>query len=217
MDRQAYFLDLLVQLRIQVPRECLAQLLWFLDEMLHWNQRLNLTAISDPKEALEKHLVDSLTLVSLLNGRERILDIGSGAGFPGIPLKLVFPGLELVSVDAVEKKIRFQRHIKRQLQIREFTPLAERVELLAKRPMMAKGFEVVVARAFASLGDLVRLAAPFLSSESRLIAMKGARAERELLDAQPVLRENRVECADIKHLQLPLSGAERTLLVFRRF
>ena len=98
----------------------------FLNELIRWNKTYNLTSITDPDVAIEKHLVDSLTLLPYLGAAETVLDIGSGGGFPGIPLQIARPDLRITSVDAVAKKIAFQRHAARRTRVARATPGQER-------------------------------------------------------------------------------------------
>ena len=186
----------------------------FLLELLRWNKTHNLTAITDPSEAIEKHLVDSLTLLPYLTGDELLLDIGSGGGFPGIPLRIASPGLKVVSVDAVSKKISFQRHAARRLNLTGFTPWHGRVEQVPQQGFFADGFDLVVARAFASLKDLLELALPCLKPGGRIVAMKGAEGEKELLEITDWLALNGLCCSQRISLTLPSSGARRYLLFF---
>jgi len=200
---------------IVLPDEACTQLLLFLGELLRWNKQINLTAITTHEGALEKHLVDALTVLPLLQGDERVLDLGSGAGIPGIPLKIALPGINLLSVDAVAKKILFQRQAARLLHLTAFEAWHGRAEEVPKR---AGGglFDVVVSRAFASLIDFSRLACPCLRPGGRLIAMKGPEGEGELEAATEALGELGLVSAATETLQLPRSRAIRTLIVLEK-
>lgn len=189
---------------------------WLAGELLRWNRTHNLTAITDPGEIREKHLVDSLTLLPLLKDAARLLDLGSGAGFPALPLKIACPGLEIVSVDAVGKKIAFQRHVARILGLAGFTAVHGRAEDLPAQPSYHTGFDVVTARALGNLPLLATLAAPCLAPGGRLIAMKGAEGDVELAAAQAELAALGFACTGRHGLRLPASGAERNLLVLQR-
>ena len=134
------FTDLLRKIDLNLSSASIFQLERLVDELLRWNPRRNLTAITDRDEVLEKHLVDSLTLLSFARQSTRLLDIGSGAGFPALPLKIVCPELAVVSVDAVGKKIDFQRHVVRSLGLQGFTALHARVETLTDYHV---GFDLV--------------------------------------------------------------------------
>lgn len=182
------------------------------DELLRWNPRRNLTAITERDQVLEKHLVDSLSLLPFARKASRLLDIGSGAGFPSLPLKIVCPELEVVSVDAVGKKIDFQRHVVRTLRLEGFTALHARVEMLT---LYHGRFDLVTARALCSLAELVDLAEPFLALGGRLVAMKGPEGRRELLEHQGSL-ESAGWTAVLHQFELPLSGSGRCLVELSR-
>jgi 16S rRNA (guanine527-N7)-methyltransferase len=186
----------------------------FLNEMLRWNKTYNLTSVTDPEAALEKHLLDSLTLLPYLGTAESILDIGSGGGFPGIPLQIARPDLRVTSVDAVAKKITFQRHVARRLKLARFTPWHGRIENLPQQEFALDGFDLVVARAFASLGDLLKLALPCLKPGGCIVAMKGPEGAGELVGVSKWLVENGLHCRQQITLSLPQSGASRNLLFF---
>lgn len=159
-----------------------------------------------------KHFYDSLTLVPLLTGQERLLDVGSGAGFPGLPLKIALPELNVVTVDAVQKKIYFQRHMIRILGLTGITALHDRIENIAAQ--QDAGFEVIVSRAFTALGDFVKLVMPLLSPTGRIIAMKGkeGRAEAEQLD----FAARGLQIISIREFSLPMGAGERTLIEIKK-
>ncbi|MDT8440187.1 MAG: 16S rRNA (guanine(527)-N(7))-methyltransferase RsmG [Desulfuromonadales bacterium] len=167
--------------QINLSASVVAQLERLAVELQRWNVRYNLTAITDPAEIDEKHLVDSLTLLPLISNGSRLLDIGSGAGFPALPVKIACPDLTVVTVDAVAKKVRFQRHVVRVLGLSDFQAVHGRVETLAGESAYRKRFDLVTARAVTSLPKLVALAEPLLRQEGRLLAMKGPEAQNELL------------------------------------
>ncbi len=206
----------LAGMAIHLPPQVLDELIWLRDELLRWNQKINLTAIRDPVEAIEKHLVDSLTLVPLLAGTERLLDLGSGPGFPGLPLQIACNGLTVVSVDAVQKKIAFQRQVSRLLGLRNFMAWHGRAEQLTTQPGFSQNFEVVVSRAFASLEQFAILAEPCLAPGGRIIAMKGVDPERELAEAAASLGKLGLICREVLQVTLPASGALRSLITLVR-
>lgn len=133
-----------------------------------------------------------------------------------MPLRLVCPQLQVVSVDAVQKKIAFQRHVVRLLGLNGFTAWHGRAEDLPTRPEAAGGFDRIVSRAFASLELFARLALPCLAPEGRLVAMKGAEGEAELAAAQEPLARLGLQAAGCRKIILPVSGARRTILTLIR-
>lgn len=216
MKRRDALASQLAQCGISVTADNLDRLLWFLEELVRWNRRVNLTAITDPAAGIEKHLVDSLTLVPILSGGERILDLGSGGGFPSIPLKIVLPRLQVLSVDSVQKKIAFQRHAARHLHFDGFEARHGRAEHLPEQPEYAAAFDVVVSRAFTSLSAFAALALPCLAAGGRIVAMKGAEGDRELSVARIELENMGLVCSEVRRLRLPDTRAERTLVILRR-
>jgi len=208
--------DQLKTLGVAIDALALERLEWLGHELLRWNRTHNLTAITDPLELREKHLGDSLTLLPFLGEAQRLLDLGSGPGFPALPLKIARPALEIVSVDAVGKKIAFQRHVARTLGFTGFTAVHGRAEALAGHAVRGAGFDVVTARALGSLPLLAKLAAPCLAPGGRLVAMKGAEGAAELAAAQAELETLGFVCTERQELRLPVSGAERCLLVLKR-
>ncbi|ABA90375.1 16S rRNA (7-methyl-G527)-methyltransferase [Syntrophotalea carbinolica DSM 2380] len=207
--------ELLTRIGLSLEKPVCDRLLWYLDEMLRWNRRINLTAIENKEEALEKHLLDSLTVVPLLRGDERLLDMGSGAGLPSIPIKIARPQMCVLSVDSVHKKIVFQQHVARQLKLQGFEARACRIQSLSQGESETS-FDVVTARALTHLSDLLSMAEPLLNDKGRLIAMKGPDGEAELAECAQQIRKAGFVAEPLQHLSLPLSGSERTLVVLKR-
>lgn len=215
MSEREHLTQMLQQVEVAVSDKDLDQLIWFRDELLRWNRKINLTAITDPGEALEKHLVDSLSLLPHLRTNCRLLDMGSGGGFPCIPLKIVQKDLLVWSVDAVAKKIAFQKHVGRRLRLQGFTPLHARLEDLPNHSGLPP-FDLIVARAFAPLEDILRLAEPLLAPEGEVIAMKGAEGLEEMKNSIQWLQAAGFECKKIVQFQLPESRAQRVLMLIAR-
>jgi 16S rRNA (guanine527-N7)-methyltransferase len=216
MAKQEHLHKLLSEMDIVLDIHVCEKLIWYVEELLRWNRRINLTSIDNIDEALEKHLLDALTLLPLLNRDERVLDMGSGAGLPGIPLSLAMPVLRVCSVDRVFKKITFQQHIARLLHLQNFEARTDRLQVLAEKEGYRAAFDVVTARALAELRDLISLGMPFLKPDGRLIAMKGPEGTRELSDCLDLLERQGLVVEKQQELRLPMSGAERTLLVLKR-
>ncbi|HEY1350944.1 MAG TPA: 16S rRNA (guanine(527)-N(7))-methyltransferase RsmG [Ktedonobacteraceae bacterium] len=162
------------QILAQVQRLCaaqgLSQLLQLRQELLDWNTRVNLTAITDPREVLLKHVLDSLALLDLYQcERARVLDIGAGAGFPGLPLKIARPQWEVVLLEATGKKVQFQRHVIQLLDLHHVEAIHGRAEELAHRVEYRASFDLVTARAVAALPVLLEYAAPFCRNGGRIL------------------------------------------------
>jgi len=182
----------------------------YLDELLRWNRKVNLTSIVDKDACWEKHIIDSMHCGCFVDGRERVLDIGSGAGLPSIPLSIIYENLQVLSVDSVTKKINFQRHVARLLDLKNYETTAARIESLVVQE--GGRFDVVVSRAFASLELFVKLALPFMKPHGRIIAMKSVAVDNELSIAENFLCTNNLHIAQKREVKLQPTGSKRVLL-----
>lgn len=181
----------------------------YLEELLRWNNRVNLTSIRDPEVALEKHLLDSLVLLNYLDRTARLLDMGSGGGLPGIPLAIADQRLQVTSVDSVGKKVNFQKHVKRMLQITNFTPQQKRLEVLDSE----EAFDFITARALSDLTTLSKFAGPVLKPGGRLLVMKGPEGEQELSAYLDRAEQNSFVLGGLYQYSLPESGDKRQLII----
>lgn len=160
---------------LKLTTEQCAALQRLLDELNDWNQRLNLTAIRDPEQQLTKHLLDSLSIHPYLRGA-RIADIGTGAGFPGLPLALVNPDKHFVLIDSVNKKLRFVEHAAQAMGLRNVVVLHTRAQDYQPEPR----FDCVVSRAMGSIENFVKWCGHWCTKGGRLLAMKGKYPEDEI-------------------------------------
>lgn len=199
---------------LEITEYQIEALITFAEELKKWNKKINLTAITNDDEIAIKHLVDALFFADFIGTCETVLDIGSGAGIPSIPLKIVKPEMPVVSVDAVAKKIHFQRHIARLLKFDHFEALHVRVEELQKTS--ANSFEVITSRAFSSLETFVRLGAPLLHESGRMIAMKGPIADKETqLKDEELLADLGFKIIDVHSYSLPFNSGKRSLILIK--
>ena len=201
-------------MEIELLPEALASLgVWF-DELLKWNPKVNLTAITDPAEVVEKHLLDSLAVLPEVAGATHLLDLGAGAGLPGIPLAAVLPHLSVTLVDAVNKKVAFLKHVVVRL---GWVSRVKAVHVRAAGNPAAEGLEpaeVVIARALMDVSQWVPFALPYLAPGGRLVAMLARpppEAELAALAGRHGLR-----LAALRSFVLPVSGDPRSVATFVR-
>ncbi len=177
--------------------------------------RMNLTSVRDAEGVQRRHFVESLALgVALreagrLHGRERLIDIGSGAGFPGVPLAIVWPGLRLTLLEATQKKARFLQTLVEELALPGAHVVAQRAEEAAHQPLLRERFDLALARAVAPLPALAELGLPFLRLGGVLAAVKGSHLDAELREAQGAIRR----CGGGLARVLPLLGEAGPLRV----
>ncbi|MFZ7126799.1 MAG: 16S rRNA (guanine(527)-N(7))-methyltransferase RsmG [Desulfobacterales bacterium] len=189
----------------------------FVEELLLWNRRFNLTRICDPKDIAIKHILDSLTPVPYLKPSGHVVDLGSGGGFPGIPLKVVRPDLRIDLVDASRKKVHFLKHVIRVLGLKGIQAHQKRAEELGRLGGYRGQYHAVVSRAFSDLDDLLDRAAPLLQGHGLLIAMKGRECESELSEVRGRIESEGLPFAlDSRVFHLPESGDTRRLVLLTR-
>jgi 16S rRNA (guanine527-N7)-methyltransferase len=164
--------------------EQVARFKLYYEELICWNRRVNLTAIVDYDEVQLKHFLDSLTVVLALEGiPSTVLDIGSGAGLPGVPLKILYPDIGLTLIDSVHKKAAFLNHLVERLGLEGVEVVARRAELLAHDESYREGFDLVLSRGVARLSTLSELALPFCTPGGAFIAMKKGDIDDEVASA----------------------------------
>jgi 16S rRNA (guanine527-N7)-methyltransferase len=197
---------------VSLSQDAANKLLQFREALTRWNRKVNLTAINDPKEILEKHFIDSLAVVPQVSGATSLLDIGSGGGFPGIPIKLALPELDVTLLESSGRKVAFLKHAIATLgmgdKIRAAEGRAEGQPQAEKVPMA----EVVISRAVQAPADWVALGRKYVAGSGCLIAMLGSKwGPREI---EAIARQNG-GTVEVRPYHLPFSGARRAFAVFR--
>lgn len=186
--------------------------------LVEWNEKMNLTAITEEKEVYLKHFYDSL-LVGLkmaLNPQAAICDVGSGAGFPSIPLKILYPELSVTIVDSLKKRITFLQELTDQLGLSNVHLYHDRAETFGQNPAFREQFDYVTARAVARLNVLAELCLPLVKKDGYFLALKAAKSDEELQEAKPAIAQLGGKFIEEKTMALPLSGDERHLLVIQK-
>lgn len=197
--------------------ETIPQFLALRRELLAWNERINLTTITDPRDVLLKHFLDSLTLLQVYSPeRARVLDIGAGAGFPGLPLKLARPAWEVVLLEATGKKVNFQRHVIETLGLRGIEAIHGRAEELACQSSYRASFDLVTARAVASLPVLLEYSAPFCRPGGQILLPKKGELDEEVQQGKRAARILGLVCRGDIPITLPGLNDGRRILVWEQ-
>lgn len=194
----------LTQLQMKLSEQQVDLLMDYLALLVKWNKAYNLTAIREPEKMLTHHLLDSMAIAPHMQG-DNILDVGTGAGLPGIPMAITYPDKQFTLLDSNGKKTRFVQQAKRELGLDNLTVARTRVEELEADG----GFDLITSRAFADLVLMVKLTQHLLSPQGQYAAMKGPRAEEELAPIREQVRD-----LTIHTLNVPMLDGERHLLVF---
>jgi len=193
--------------QLDLPSTLAAPLLAYLNLLLHWNRAYNLTAIRDPQQMVSRHLLDSLTLVPYIQGRT-LADLGSGAGFPGIPLALACPQLQVTLIESNGKKSRFLREVVRQLALSNVEVAHSRIEAFTP----VADYPQITARALASLADIVQSGGHLLAPNGQLLAMKGVYPAAEINALALGWQVSAVHRLQVPHL----AAQERHLVIIER-
>jgi 16S rRNA (guanine527-N7)-methyltransferase len=207
--------DLKTLVGIQLTARQIAAFQRYEDELLEWNSRMNLTAIRDREGIRTKHFLDSLSCILAFRERppERLIDIGTGAGFPGIPLKIIYPRMKLTLVESVGKKLEFCRHIVETLDLEDVTLLQARAEALGQDRAHRERYDWAVARAVANLPVLAEYLLPLVSLGGKMLAQKGESAHAEAVAAEKAIRVLGGELQQIIPVLVPGIAEERYLIV----
>lgn len=201
---------------VNLSGDMIARFLLYMKELKDWNKKINLTAITQEREIITKHFLDSMAPAPFLLKGASILDIGSGAGFPGIPLSIVRPDLFVTLLDSSRKKIHFQKYVVRLLNLSKINTVEGRAEELIKsRPEMLHHYDVVISRAFSSLKIFIDAGKPFLKKTGLWITFKGPVRKAEYSELKQCLDRKRLDI-QTAHYKLPCLERERTLYIVKQ-
>ncbi|WP_270789675.1 16S rRNA (guanine(527)-N(7))-methyltransferase RsmG [Enterococcus diestrammenae] len=196
----------------------MAQFAEYFRLLVEWNEKMNLTAITEEKEVYLKHFYDSvmLALAVKLDPAAAICDVGSGAGFPSIPLKIVFPELTVTIVDSLNKRITFLTQLTEALGLENVHLYHDRAEAFGQNKAFRESFDYVTARAVARLNVLAELCLPLVKKEGFFLALKAAKSDEELAEAKPAIATLGGKFIEEKVMSLPVAGDQRHFLVIQK-
>jgi 16S rRNA (guanine527-N7)-methyltransferase len=206
-------------LGIKLSKDQLGALKLYQNELLEWNKHISLTAIRSVKGVQTKHFLDSLTVLLAWERQlppERLIDVGTGAGFPGLVLKLIWPSTHLTLVESVHKKAEFCRHMVEKLSLKGVTVLSERVEVVGQDPEHRQSYDLAVARAVARMPILMEYLLPLIHNNGIAIAMKGETAHAETQAAERAIHMMGGKLHKLVHVTLPGVVEERFIVVVKK-
>ncbi len=216
-DALAQFEQGLRLLDLRISAQQLEQFMLYRRELLEWNSRFNLTAITDPGDILIKHFLDSLSLLTIYpQERARALDIGAGAGFPGLPLKIMRPHWRVVLLEATGKKVVFLQHMIEVLRLQDIEAVQGRAEDMARQPAYRSTFDLVAARAVASLPTLLEYAAPYCRVGGVMIFLKKGDLDEEVARGKQAAAQLGAVLRDDRVVTLPGLNDGRRLLLWKQ-
>lgn len=212
------FIQALQEKGILLSEKQAAQFKKYFELLVEWNEKMNLTAITDAPSVYVKHFYDSISAAFYVDmtDEKKLCDVGAGAGFPSIPLKICFPQLHVTIVDSLNKRIGFLQHLASELQLENVQFIHARAEEFGQNPLYREQFDIVTARAVARLSVLSELCVPLVKKGGIFVSMKGAAAEEELQDAQKALHTLGATLIDQYAFLLPIENSERSVFVFEK-
>lgn len=206
----------LKELNIELNEIQTKQLYKYMNLLIEWNNKINLTAIIKPEEIILKHFVDSLTISKYVNNNSSIIDVGTGAGFPGIPLKIYRTDLKVTLVDSLNKRLNFINTIIEELELKNVVTVHARAEEIGKNKLYREQFDVVTSRAVANLSTLSEYLIPLAKINGKCLCMKGSEIEEELLNAKKAIDVLGGKIDKIEKFELPKSDIKRNVVLITK-
>lgn len=213
----AFFKESLSKLGIEISDLQLEQFLSFYELLIEKNKVMNLTAITDFREVISKHFVDSLALARVYSLKdESVIDIGTGAGFPGIPLKIIYPDINLTLFDSLKKRLNFLDELIEKLNLKKITTLHGRAEDFGRDERYREGFDLCVSRAVAKLPVLLELCIPFIKKDGYFISYKSGNVDEEIEMSKNALKLLKAKLSKRDSFILPGTELQRSLLLVQK-
>lgn len=209
------FIEELKKINIDINNEQLIQLEKYYELLIEYNKVMNLTGITEKEQVYLKHFYDSLTISKVINLKEekKLCDIGTGAGFPGLVLKILFPNLQVTLVDSLNKRIEFLNKVIKELQLKDIETIHERAEEFSKKNR--EKYDVVTFRAVSTLNILLEYGIPLLKVNKFFIAYKG-NISREIIESKNALSKLNAKIEQIEEFILPIEDSQRTIIKIRK-
>ena len=201
------------KLGINLSEIQLKQFYSYMNLLIEWNKKINLTAITEPDEIILKHFVDSLTISKYISDGTNVVDVGTGAGFPGIPLKIVRQDVDITLLDSLQKRINFLDEVINELNLEKITTVHSRVEDFGKNKKYREEFDIATSRAVANLATLSEYLLPLVKVGGKVISMKGSLIQEELENSKNAIKILGGQIEKVDEFDLPNSDISRNIVL----
>ena len=202
----------LTELKIELSDKQLEQFYGYMNILIEWNKFMNLTGITKPEEIITKHFIDSLTVSDKIDKNVRIIDVGTGAGFPGIPIKIAFPETKVILLDSLNKRIKFLNEVIEKLELKNIETIHGRAEEYGKNKNHREKYDIAIARAVAPLNILLEYLMPFAKVNGRCLCMKGSSSEEEIENSSNAIKVLGGELIKTEDFYIPNTDIKRRIV-----
>ena len=216
MEFKDYLKESLDRINIDIKEDNVEKFNLYMKELLEWNEKINLTAITEEKDIILKHFVDSLTALKYIKKGSKVIDIGTGAGFPGIPLKIQREDIKIILMDSLNKRINFLKEMIIKLSLENIEAIHSRAEELARNIDYREGYDIAISRAVANLSTLVEYMLPFVKIGGKCICMKGSNIDEEVENSKKAIKELGGKLIKVDNFILPNSDYERNIIIIEK-
>lgn len=219
MEKDEFFYKLQNQAQkidINLTNKQLNEFYTYMNLLIEWNKNINLTAITEPEEIIKKHFIDSLTISKNIQKDSSIIDVGTGAGFPGIPLKIVREDINVVLLDALNKRLNFLNEVVKENKLENIETVHFRAEEIGKNKKYREKYDIATSRAVAQLNILAEYLLPLVKIGGKCICMKGSNVEEELKNSKKAINLLGGEIEKIEEFILPDSDIKRNVIIIKK-
>lgn len=206
----------LKEINIELKKEQTEKFYKYMNLLLEWNEKINLTAITEPEEVILKHFVDSLTISKYIEKDSKLVDMGTGAGFPGIPLKILRDDIEITLADSLNKRINFLNEVIKELNLKNIQTVHTRAEEFGKNKKYRESFDIATSRAVANLSTLSEYLIPLVKPSGKTICMKGSEIKEEVEMARKAIEILGGKIEQEESFNLPNSDMKRNVIIIKK-